>query len=119
MLEIRVSRQILYFIAFEYLVDGGLASSEIALIRSNQCLGVGLQSFTQYARKDLICDREKAYIPIVAANGGVSLFADRRQSTKVPIAGNAFFPGTLLTNSSPSALNNSAERPSGPAAGCF
>ena len=32
----------------EYLVDGGLDRSEAALMRFNQCLGVGLQSFTQY-----------------------------------------------------------------------
>ena len=51
----------------EYLVDGGLARSEAALIRSNQCLGLGLQSFIQFARKDLICNREKAYSPIVGA----------------------------------------------------
>ena len=74
----------------EYLVDGGLARSEAALIRSNQCLGVELQSFTQYARKDLICDREKAHNPIVGPYRGVSLFQDRTQSTKVPIAGHVF-----------------------------
>ena len=38
-----------------------------------------------------ICDREKAYTPIVGAYRGVSLFQDRTQSTNVPIAGNAFF----------------------------
>ena len=92
-------------------MNGGLARSEAALIRSNQCLGVGLHSFTQYARKDLICDREKAFTPIIAydrndflcdremayslivhsAYRGISLFQDRTQSTKVPIAGHAFF----------------------------
>ena len=44
------------------LVDSGLARSEAALIRSNQCIGVGLQSFAQYARKDLICDRGRSPI---------------------------------------------------------
>ena len=65
--------------------------SDAALIRSNQCLSVRLKSFTQYARKDLICDREKAYTSIVGAYCGVSLFQDRTQSTKVSIAGHDFF----------------------------
>ena len=98
---------------FEYLIDGGLTRSEAALIRSNQCLSVGLQSFTQYARKDFICDTEKAYTPIVSAYRGVSLFQDRTENTKVPIAGYAFFQpysADKLTNSSPPALNNSAGR---------
>ena len=100
-------------------VDGGLARSEAALIRSNHWLGVELQFFTQYARKDLIFDREKSYTPIVGAYRRVSLFQDRAQSTKVPIAGHAFLKPysidklcVLLTNSSPPALNNSAGRPS-------
>ena len=73
------------------MVDVGLAISEAALIRSNQCLDIGLQSFTQYARKELICDREKAYTPIVGAYRGVFLFQDRTQSTKVSIAGHVLF----------------------------
>ena len=72
-------------------VYGRLTRSEDALIRSNQCLGVGLQSFTQYARKDLICDWEKAYTLIVGAYHRVSLFQDRTQSTKISIGGHAFF----------------------------
>ena len=41
-------------------------------------LSVGLQSFTQYAGKDLICDREKAYTPIICTYRGVSLFQDTK-----------------------------------------
>ena len=41
-------------------MNGGLARSESALISSNQCFDEWLQSFTQYARKNLICGREKA-----------------------------------------------------------
>ena len=65
--------------------------SEAALVRFNQCINVGLQSFTQYARKDLICDRKKAYTPMVGAYHVVSLFHDRTQSTNVSIAGHALF----------------------------
>ena len=39
----------------EDLVDGGFA-------RSNQCFDKQLQSFTQYARKNLTCDRELVHI---------------------------------------------------------
>ena len=73
------------------MVDSGLARSEAALVRSNQRIGVVLQSFTQYACKDLICDREKAYTPIVGAYRGVSLFQDSTQSTKVPITGHVHY----------------------------
>ena len=46
---------------------------------------------TQYTRKNLTCDREKAYSPTVGSYRRVSLFQDGTQSTKVPIAGHAFF----------------------------
>ena len=52
---------------------------------------VWVQSFTQNACKDLICDWEKANTLIVGTYRGVFLFHDRTQSTKVPIAGHAFF----------------------------
>ena len=51
----------------EFLVDCGLARSEAALIRSNQCFDAWLQSLTQYAR-------EKGYSPIVSTYRRVFLF---------------------------------------------
>ena len=68
-----------------------LLSLKPRLIWSDQCLGVELHSFTQYTRKDLICDRKKAYTPIVVAYRKVSLFQDRTQITKVSIAEHTFF----------------------------
>ena len=38
------------------------AKSEVTLIRFNQCFDKWLQSFIQYTFKNLICDRQKAYI---------------------------------------------------------
>ena len=58
----------------EDLVNGGFARSQAALIRSNQCFDEWIQSFTQYACKNLTCDREKAYTPVVGAYRRFSLF---------------------------------------------
>ena len=51
------------------------------------CFEKWLQSFTQYACKDLVSDREKVYTLIVGAYPRVSLFQDRIEDTEVPIVG--------------------------------
>ena len=59
------------------MVDDELSRSEALLIRSNQRFDEWLQSFTQYAYKNLICDREKACTLAVDAYRRVPLFQDR------------------------------------------
>ena len=44
-------------VKLEGLVDVGFTRSAVAHIRYNQCLEEWLQSFTYYARKNLIYDR--------------------------------------------------------------
>ena len=67
-----------------------LVRSEAALIRSNQCFDKWLQSFTQYACKDFICDREKPYIPVVGTYRRASLFWDRTENIAVSIIWHTF-----------------------------
>ena len=69
--------------------------SEAALIRSNQCFDEGSQSFTQYEGKNLIYNREKAYISVVG--GYVLPFSeqDRTENTETPISGYTLFRHTL------------------------
>ena len=66
------------------LVDGGLSRSEATLIRSNQLVDDGLQSFTQFARHDLICDIKKANPTVVGANGGIAFLVDWAEHTETP-----------------------------------
>ena len=63
---------------------------ETALIRSTQCFDEWFQSFTKYACKNLICDKEKAYTPVVGAYRRDSLFLDRTEDTEFPIVGHTF-----------------------------
>ena len=49
----------------EDLINGTFVRSEAALISSNQCFDESLQSFTQHACKNLICNGDKAYTPVV------------------------------------------------------
>ena len=98
-----------------YLVDGGLASSEAALITFNQCLGMELQSFAQYTRKDLICDI--VWFPF---------FSTGHRPLRIQSLGMLSSSHILqiswcmfVTNSSPPGLNNLEGRPSCPAALLF
>ena len=77
-------------------------------------------------RKNLICDREQAYTPVVGAYFGFSPFRGRAENTEVAIVEHTFlqpyFVNMLVqapTSSLPMVFNNSACRPSEPAALLF
>ena len=46
--------------------------------------------FTQYARRNPICGREKAFTPLVGAYRMVPIFQDRMEDGEVPVVGRTF-----------------------------
>ena len=55
-----------------------------------KCFDEWLQSFTQFACKNLICDREKTDISVLGSYRTVSLFKDRTEDTEVRIVEHIF-----------------------------
>ena len=75
----------------KYLVNGRYSRSEATLIRPNQFIDNGLQSFTNYAGQDLICDVKETYTTVIRANCAISLFVYWAEYAKIPISRHAFF----------------------------
>lgn len=85
----------------EYLIDSGLNRSETALTS----FYYWFQSLTLYARKKLICDRQKAFIPVNETYCDAFLFKVNTVDTRVPLSGHVFLPPYSVNKLMPSPRN--------------